>query len=685
MYCISLFSYTCIVFKKYQKLLVILHLLPLYSLSQLKVDSVKILNEVIIQSFKQKSSLQQLPYSIQVVKKNELQQTNGRTLPESMMYLPGVMVQKSNHGGGSPFIRGLTGNQSLIVIDGIRLNNSIFRYGPNQYMNLIEPDLIDRVEILKGSGAVQYGSDALTGVIHLTTNQLSFRDKPRWNASLNSRFTNRAMEKSLRPTIGYQAKNISIQAGGAFKQFGDLFAGGEIRRQSPSGYNENSLHLKAMIHLGKGWTLQSNYQQLYQPDVPVFFKYVFENYKTNTSSPIKRSLGYAILKKKFQNRKWNDLTFFVSRQRIDETRKLQKNGSTQLRTEQDAAKTIGMGGELKNTFTSFWNASTGFDIYSDLINSTRIDQSTMDGSIKPLRGLYPDNARYQIFSIFHLHHIKWKKIQVEAGTRYNRYKAIIEDATLGRVNMQPTALIFQGGASYQLLKNVFVYGNVSEGFRAPNIDDLGTLGIVDFRYEQPNYELHPEKSLNTETGIKFYNKILQAEASVFKTGLRNLITRIKTNQTISGYDVYEKENIDRGYIKGAELNANIQISKHLYVKGNLTYLYGQSVTRNEPLRRIPPLTTNLIAAYTFNIHEVGVTYSHADPQYRLAQGDKDDVRIGKNGTAGFNVISLFSKFNFKHFSTQIYLNNLTNTVYKTHGSGIYEMSRSITASFGVHF
>ncbi len=661
-------------------LCIILGNMDLYSFAQENVDSLKYLEEVKIQSFKQPSSIQQLPYAVQSLSKKDLQQTNARTLPESMMYLPGVMIQKSNHGGGSPFVRGLTGNQALIVVDGIRLNNSIFRYGPNQYMNLIEPDLIDKVEILKGSGAVQYGSDALTGVIHLETNQLSFSEKPKWNAKLNTRFTNRSMEKSLRPTIGFQSKNISIQASGAFKEFGDLVAGGAVGRQSPSGYNESSQQLKAMIQLGKGWTLKSSYQQLHQPDVPVLFKYLFENFKTNSSTPINRSMGYAILNKKFKKGVFDELKFFASRQHISETRKLQKNGSAQLRTEKDAARTIGIGAELKNTFSSHWNATTGMDVYSDLVNSTRADQSTVDASSKSLRGLYPDGARYQSFSIYHLHHVKWKKFQVEAGTRYNRYKAIIKDATLGEVNIEPKALIFQAGISYQLLKNVFVYGNISEGFRAPNIDDLGTLGIVDFRYEKPNYDLKPEKSLNTEAGVKYYNKLIQAEASVFRTGLRNLITRIKTNQNINGYDVYEKENVDKGYIKGVELSARVNASKHLYTKGNLTYLYGQSITRNEPLRRIPPLTSNLIAAYTFRKHEIGMIYSHAGPQYRLAQGDKDDVRIGKNGTAGFNVISLFSTFSFKHFSTQLYLNNLTNTVYKTHGSGIYEMGRSATVS-----
>lgn len=643
-------------------------------------DSATLLNEITIQSFKKQSSIQQLPYSVKSVSKKELQQTNARTLPESLMYLPGVLIQKSNHGGGSPFVRGLTGNQTLIVVDGIRLNNSIFRYGPNQYMNLIEPDLIEKVEILKGSGAVQYGTDALTGVIHLETNQLSFTKKPVWNAKLNTRITNRFMEKSVRPTFGFQSKHIAIQAGGAFKEFGDLVAGGAIGKQSPSGYNESSQHIKAMINLGKGWTLKSNFQHLRQPNVPVFFKYVFENFITNTSAPIDRSMGYAIVNKKIKGGKLNELKFFISRQRIEETRKLQKKGSALMRTENDAARTVGIGTELGNSFSSTWNATTGIDIYSDLVNSTRIDQSTADGSSKSLRGLYPDNARYQSISIYHLHHITWGKLQIEAGTRYNRYIAIINDTTLGKVNMKPKALIFQAGTSYQLIKNIFVYGNISEGFRAPNIDDLGTLGIVDFRYEKPNYGLQPEKSLNTEVGIKFYNKIIQAEASVFRTGLRNLITRIKTSENISGYDVYEKKNIDKGYIKGSEVSITATPSKYVYIRSNLTYLYGQSVSRNEPLRRIPPLTAHLIAGYTFKDHEIGMIYTHSDPQYRLAQGDKDDVRIGKSGTPGFNLISIYTRVNFKHFTIQLYLNNLTNTIYKTHGSGIYEMGRSVTLS-----
>lgn len=654
---------------------------PLTLLSQNKLDSIQLLHEVSIQSFKQKSSLQQLPYSIQIVSKKILQQANARSLPESMMHLPGVMIQKSTHGGGSPFVRGLTGNQALIVIDGIRLNNAIFRYGPNQYLNLMEPDWINSVEILKGSGAVQYGSDALSGVIHLETNQLTFNETAKWYANLNSRYTYKSMEKTIRPSLGYQNKNISIQASLAFKEFNNLIAGGNIGKQIPTGYNENNQHLNAIIQLQKKWILKINYQKLFQSNVPVFYKYHYENFKINTSSPIKRSMAYIIINKKFENKMFDELKFFVSSQRITETRSLQKNGSTILRIEKDAAKTVGIGGELKNTWFNKWRASTGFDLYLDLINSSRIDQSTIDGSSKALRGLYPNNARYQSFSFYHLHHLKWGKLQLEAGTRYNIFLAKINDPTLGYVTLQPKASIFQTGASYQLFKNLFLYANFSEGFRAPNIDDLGSLGIIDFRYEKPNYDLQPEKSFNSETGLKFFNKAAQADIAIFRSNLRNLISRIKTNQIINDYEVYVKENVEKAYIKGIEVCTNILLTKKIIVKGNMTYLYGQSITRNEPLRRIPPLTTNLIVSYQFSAHEAGMIYFHADPQYRLAQGDKDDVRIGENGTARFNVVSMFSTFKFKKISTQLYLNNLTNAVYKTHGSGLYEMGRSFTISF----
>lgn len=92
-----------------------------------------------------------------------------RTLPEALKEVPGVMVQQTGHGQGSPYIRGFTGYRTLLLIDGIRLNNSVFRDGPNQYWNTIDTLTIERLEVVKGPGSVLYGSDAIGGTVNART------------------------------------------------------------------------------------------------------------------------------------------------------------------------------------------------------------------------------------------------------------------------------------------------------------------------------------------------------------------------------------------------------------------------------------------------------------------------------------------------------------------------------------
>ncbi len=139
----------------------ILIFLNVYAFGQNDVmDTVRI-GEIVVttQRIPQEDFL--VPYSISLIDKKEMEHFTKRTTPEMLMNMDGVFVQKTNHGGGSPFIRGLTGNQTLLLIDGIRLNNSVYRYGPNQYLNTIDIFTIDRMEVAKGTGSVQYGSDAL--------------------------------------------------------------------------------------------------------------------------------------------------------------------------------------------------------------------------------------------------------------------------------------------------------------------------------------------------------------------------------------------------------------------------------------------------------------------------------------------------------------------------------------------
>jgi outer membrane receptor protein involved in Fe transport len=645
------------------------------------VDTVvRQMEEVVVTATRSEAALAQLPYAVQVLTRRDLRRQPSRTVPEALAGLPGVFIQKTNHAGGSPFVRGLTGNQTLLVVDGIRLNNSIFRYGPNQYLTLVDPEWADRIEVVKGTGSVQYGTDAMTGVVHILTRTPSFRTDPLWKARVGGRLATSGIEQGLRPELEYSGKRVALLAGASFRRFGDLLGGDSTGFQRPSGYAERSFDAKLRADLGRGWTATASFQHLQQSGVPVYHRYVLEGFAVNTSDPIGRGFGYLRAEKSIQSPIPMRLNLFAAWQRLSEERQSRRGGSKVLRTESDRARTISWGADLFLSFSPHWTSNTGVEAYADRVSSTRVDRDLELDIPTSLRGLYPDGARYLQASAYSLHHLRFGRLSVEAGTRYSLYRARITDRTLGGVEVRPDALVFQAGADYRLGERLHIFVHASEGFRAPNIDDLGTLGIVDFRYERPAYDLRPEKSLNAEVGLRHVGTRFSAQASAFRTTLRDLITRIKTAEVVSGYDVYVKRNVDRGFIEGWELQAEGRPGKGWLVSGNATYLYGQSVTRDEPLRRIPPFTARLSVEYARDGWRAGVMHDHAGAQRRLEAGDKSDNRIPKGGTPGFNLLHAQVSRDLGRVSLRMHLVNLLNADYRTHGSGINGQGRSLLLS-----
>ena len=646
--------------------------------SQTAVDSVKRMDDVVVTATRKPTAVASLSYSVNSLSKNLIQRQLSRTVPESLNGIPGLFIQKTNHGGGSPFLRGLTGNQSLILVDGIRLNNSIFRYGPNQYLTLVDPYLVEKIEVVKGTGSVQHGSDAMTGVINIQTTALQLGSKPNWQEKALIRLSEAGMEFTQRPELKYEGKKFAFVVGASSKKFGDLKGGDTTGFQRPTGYGEFSYDMKMKIDLGAEWYLTAAYQWMNQTNVPVFHKYRLENFAVNTSDPLKRGFGYVQAQKIFKSTFFKQLDIFVAEQMIGEQRYSRKNGSAVIRHENDVVKTVSCGADLLVQFNKVWDANTGIEVYNDLISSKRSDKDGLSGTVKQLRGLYPDNGTYANFSIYNLHHLHWGRLKAEAGVRFNFYTAKITDTTLGNVKISPSAAVFQGGLNYQLLKPLFLYANISDGFRAPNIDDLGTLGIVDFRYEIPAYDLKPERSVNTEIGLKFITRNISFSTALFKTNLYGLITRVATGAAMNGYQVYKKINVDRGYIKGWETQFGYKLFKGLNIYGNATSLFGQSITRNQPLRRIPPFNARLGGDFTTSQWTAGLTFDHASPQRRLDAGDNADNRIPAGGTPGFNLLNLYSGYQHKSLTFRLYWNNIFNTDFRTHGSGVNGMGSAVS-------
>jgi outer membrane receptor for ferrienterochelin and colicin len=134
------------------------------------------LEDVVVVGQREESSLFDRPEAISVLNSRQLESTSPMNMPDAMRAMPGVFMQETNHGGGSPFVRGLTGYHTLILVDGIRLNNAIFRSGPNQYLNTVDPLMIHQIEVLRGPGSVQYGTDAIGGTIYLRSRTPEFSE-----------------------------------------------------------------------------------------------------------------------------------------------------------------------------------------------------------------------------------------------------------------------------------------------------------------------------------------------------------------------------------------------------------------------------------------------------------------------------------------------------------------------------
>jgi len=640
--------------------------------------SYKLLDSVIVTSRSIKILDTKNPFVISSITNQQIVEKGARTTPEALQGVSGVFIQKTNHGGGSAFIRGLTGNQTLIVLDGIRLNNAIYRYGPNQYLNTIDMFTVDKIDVLKGIGSVEYGSDAMGGVIHVKTKENASKDLNKISLNNTSKFISNGMEKINRTDIHYATNKWNFIGGISLKKYGDLLGGGNIGKQTPTGYNELNYDFKTKIKINSQSEIVYSSQNTIQKNVPIYHKIVLENYKTNQIDYQIHYLNY--LKYKYtSNKKWiSEIIINASTQRSIEQRSIQKNNSSIFRNEADTVKNIGLTAEIVSMPYKNWSMNTGFDYYKDEIFSEALETSSDLNTQVFKRGLYPNRAIYKNSSIFNIHNLNFNKLNIVAGLRYNFLHIQMNELTLGNIAIKPSALVSNFGFNYQLNQHSFLFGSITTGYRAPNIDDLGSLGIVDFRYEIPSYDLRPEKSLNTEIGYKFRSNKIDFSIAAFKMKLKDIIARVLVDgKVINGYNVYNKKNIESSYINGAEVNYTYLLSKFLTWYTNATYTYGQNVTKNEPMRRIPPLFGQNKISFVKKNKTLAITHQFAGKQDRLAQGDKDDNRIGKLGTPGWNIFNVDAGWQFKNLSLNTSLINISNVQYKTHGSGVYGMGRAI--------
>jgi len=635
------------------------------------------LSEIVITADRYSSTRFYTPEAIDRIESSTMQQDQLRTAPEALIRMPGVFVQKTSHGGGSPFVRGMTGNQTLLLVDGIRLSNATQRYGPNQYFNTIDVFSLDRIEVLRGSGSVQYGSDAIGGTIHAMCRDAVLTDKPSWRTSLLARMMTQGMEQSLHGDLEYGSRKAAFRGGITWRDFGDLVGGDTTGRQIPTGYDELDYDVRGKIMPGPKTTLTFAFQQIHQRNVPVYHKVALENYAVNKMGLQDRKLAWLRMNHKLDKGIWKDLTLAVSWQHTEEERDMRKNGSDILRYENDRVRSAGFSAEAFTARGDFWSANSGLEVYTDRVKSMRTDADLSNGTSAAKRGLYPDGSEMSSLAAFSIHRFSFPRWNISAGARWNTYIINVSDRSTGTTMLTPSALVGNLSCLRKISPASNVFASLNTGFRAPNIDDLGTLGIVDFRYEQPNFELKPEHSIQVQLGYKYQGRKFSGEAYLYHNELYDLIVRNRAgSDSIEGYPVYRKENAERARIQGVEASWSLVPARSWLLSGSITYTHGLNITNDEPVRRIPPVFGMLALEYRHKKGRIGAECLAAGKQTRLAQGDKDDNRIPEGGTPGWTVLNILGSYQFGSFTVDLCLNNILNRDYRYHGSGVNGIGRS---------
>jgi len=642
------------------------------------------LDEVVISASRFSFSQFETPEAIESLGIQTISRSQQRTVPEALSLTPGVFVQKTNHGGGSPFIRGLTGNQTLLLLDGIRISNSTMRYGPNQYLNTIDMFGIGKMEVLRGNGSVQYGSDAIGGTVQVFTPELFTAEKPDWSGLLMTRLATHGMEYTLNGGLNFSGRKAAFRAGITSRCFGDVMGGRNTGRQHPSGYDEFDFDLKGKVLLSSASSLTLAGQHVHQGHVPVYHKVELENYLINEMDPQQRNLAYARFNSEMNRGFLKSVTATASWQKTTEGRNSIKKESDLLRREYDKVQTLGFSAEALVSSPDVWSGIAGLEVFSDLVNSSRTDTDLTSDRATLKRGLYPDGSTMTSVAAFTIHTLDLPDWILTVGTRFNTFMIAVEDEELGRTRLTPSALVGNLAVMRKITPASNLFVSCNTGFRAPNIDDLGTLGIVDFRYEIPNFNLKPEKSFQYQAGYKYQQRNFRADVFLYRNDLRNLIVRSRVEeQVIEGYPLYRKENSEKAFIEGAETAWNWLFHPSWHFNGSLTYTYGQNISKNEPARRIPPLFGRLGLDYSADHWMASVEYLGAGKQHRLAQGDIDDNRIPEGGTPGWNIFNLNGTYYFRFINVDLSLKNIFNKDYRYHGSGIngYGRSAFLTLTF----
>lgn len=648
--------------------------------------------------------LLETPRSVDILGGQEILRLAPRSTPELLESFSGVVVQKTSHGGGSPFVRGFTGQHVLHMLDGVRLNNSTTRYGPNQGLTTIDPFTIRRLELLRGPGSLLYGSDAVGGVLYMITRGAPYRPGAlhRWGATFTSRFSTADLSQVYNLGTWTQVRRVTLFAGGSFKDFNALTGGRNIGEQRATGYGEGDYDASIAYHPRPGWTIKLATHGARQVDVPRTDKFTATDFRYYRKQF--RDLVYAKVTGS-QGRRLERLELTLSYQRHREARQRFRLTRDRIEYEDDFVHTVGLSLVAGSNLGRWSRLTYGADVYYDTVKSSQRRESIATGALLPndpvtFRGRFVNGSGYVQGGVFVTDTIRPRNwLRLQAGGRFAFSHASIPTDPLAAELGLPAASIqdpnfgFGGGLSATFIphRSVRLIAAMHHAFRAPNLDDYSHVGSEGEGFDVVSPNLSPEQATSFEAGVKWTRKWVTFSAFGHMTLLQSFIVRDFAGYDVEGEPATVRRNMGRGFVAGLEADLRIRLPRNFRLAAWLSYTHGDIRMPMvdpawQPMRRMSPLQGFAAAGYRHRLYWAQVELRWSARQDRLSPGDLRDGRICPDGpdscegTPGFAIMSVAAGVRIgPHMDVTLRVENLSNEPYKYHGSGVYSPGLSAVA------
>lgn len=699
------------------------------------------LNTVVISANKWTQPRSEVPVKTLVISKNDVLLLSPQTAADMISLSGGVFVQKSQLGGGSPMIRGFATNRLLISVDGVRMNNAIFRSGNLQNIISVDPFVVDKAEVVFGPGSVIYGSDAIAGTMNFFTYtpMLSITNEPYVNAGFTGRFSSANFEKTGHAHVNVGFRKFASFTSFSFTDFDDLIMGAagpeeylrknyaatingsdtvllnsNPRKQVGSAYSQYNLLQKFRFMPSDKWDINYSFyysatsdygrydrlvrpkgntlrsaEWFYGPQVWMMNHLaIFHNAKTKISDKLAIHLSYQLFE---ESRFDRDLNKSIRHERFEKVHALTANI------------------DLEKQFGEHHQLLYGADFVFNIIRSSGKENNVFTGESEVGPSRYPDNSDWASMALYVSYRYKLNdKLSMQIAGRYNYFMldALFESTfyafPFSEAHLSESAPTGSLGLVYSPSQSWQFIGNVSSGFRTPNIDDIGKV----FDSEPgsvivPNPELKPEYAYNVDLSvIKTFGDFLKLDITGYYTYLDNAMVR--RNSTLNGQDsifydgemsqVQSLQNAAYATVYGVQGGIEIKLPFRLGISAFMNYQKGSEELDDgttAPLRHAAPFFGSAHLTYTYNrvkldfysIFNSKVSYENLAPEEKSKDYIYAFDEDGNPYSPAWYTLNLKAMYLFSdNFSMSAGIENIANIRYRPYSSGICAPGRNLVVS-----